>query len=255
MSRLGNANRKTKEKARFAGLFYWDDMTKVFGLNTQAALADAPRRGLVVRDFVWIKAKDRDTGDPETIAFWNGLVPVTANVTDPSDGGTLSRDFIAGGALMKVPSIPAGTNLEVRTIRLEFSRLNEGVLNAVRLYDPKMARIQIHRGFFDPTTRALVDPAYCRFDGYINRAPIKIPAAGGEGSVQLECVSQARTLTRTSGKRLSHEMMKERSPGDLFAKYMDVAGDWRIFWGEEETSARKWGDRKEKWNRPGKGRR
>ena len=227
-------------------------MTKVLGVNTQAALADAPRRGLVIRDFVHIRAKNRGTGDLEGIGFWNGIVPMTAEVTDPSDGSTVSNLYQAGGALLKMPSIPAGLNLEVRTIRLQFSRLSEAVLNAIRLYDAKMAPIQIHRGIFDPTTRRLVDPAICRFDGYINRAPVRLPKAGGTGTVDLECVTYARILTRTSGKKFSHETIKDRTSGDLFAKYVDVAGGWRIFWGEEETDMRKWGKRNEKWNRPGK---
>jgi hypothetical protein len=96
-----------------------------------------------------------------------------------------------------------------------------------------MAPIQIHRGLFDPETRQLVDPALCRFDGFINNAPIRTPKSGSEGSVDAECVSYARMLTRVSGELFSDEVLKKRS-GDRFGQYLDVSGDWRIWWGQEE---------------------
>jgi len=206
---------------------------KTLSLNTLAALNNATEQGIVIRDFVTISAKNRDTGDTETIGFWNGNVPVTANVIDPATGDSDSRSFQAGGAIVSIPSLPSGMETEVRTIRLKFSKLPEAVLNVVRTYNPKMAPIQIFRGFFDPATMSLVDPAVCRFDGYINRAPIKTPKAGGEGSIELECVSHARELTRTSGKLFSYQTIVQRS-SDKFGKYLDVAGAWRVWWGSEE---------------------
>lgn len=205
---------------------------KSIGVNTSVALADAPRKGLIMRDLVWITAKDRSTGSPESVGVWSGRVPTTVPVINPKDGSTDNRVYQPLGQLI-VPPIPATMDLEVRTIRIRLSRLSGALLNAIRLYDAKMAPIEIHRGIFDPTTGRLVDPAMCRFFGFINAAPITISPSGQEGGIELECTSYSRIMTRTSGKLFSDEVLKDRS-GDRFGQYLDVAGDWRIWWGQEE---------------------
>jgi hypothetical protein len=208
-------------------------MTKSLPLNTITALGLGRTKGLVIRDFVTIRAKDRTTGDIEELCLWNGFVPITAPVTKPSDGSSDSRVFQAAGTLLSVQSIPAGMQTEVRTIRVRLSKLSPVALNIIRTYDAKMAPIEIHRGLFDTESHQLVDPALCRFDGYINNAPIKTPKAGSEGYIEVECVSRSRILTRTSGMLFSMETLKRRS-SDLFGKYLDVSGAWRIWWGQEE---------------------
>ncbi len=216
-------------------------MVKSADANTYAALQSAREIGIVPRNFVYIKARNRDTGATEAIGFWNGLETVTAPVIRSSDGATETREFVGGGALMSVPSLPAGMSLEVRSIRLVFSRLSEAVINAVRAYDPKLGSIEIYRGLLDPNSMKLVAPAICRFDGFINNAPIKVGKAGGEGSVEIEAVPFSRTLTRTNGAKFSDETLKKRS-GDRFGRYLDVAGRWRATWGQKEAEI---GDRKD----------
>ncbi len=207
---------------------------------TTAALTNAAQNGIAPRNFVYIKAKNRTTGAIEEVGFWNGLETVDVPVIRPSDGAWINRTYHGGGSLLHIPSIPAGMALEVRTLRLTFSRLAEAVINAVRGYDTKLAPIEIHRGFLDPNTMRLVAPAICRFDGFVNHAPIKVPEAGGEGSIEIECVPYSRMLTRTNGAKFSDEMLKKRS-GDRFGRYLDVAGRWRASWGEKEKTI---GDRK-----------
>lgn len=209
-------------------------MVKALPLNTLAALGFATSKGLVLRDFLWVVATKRDTGEKVGLGAWNGRVPVTAAVARPSDGVSIDRDYQAMGTLLQIPPIPAGIGLEVRTIRIKLSHLSDPAIKLIREYDAKMATVEIHRGIFDPDTNSLVDPAICRFSGFINRAPIRQPKAGGEGSIELECVSNARMLTRTSARLFSDETLKERS-GDRFGRYLDVAGAWRIFWGQDEV--------------------
>jgi hypothetical protein len=208
-------------------------MTKDIGINTSLALAGAPTNGLVTRDFVTVFAKNRSTGDIDELCLWNGRVPLDAPVVKPSNGASDIRSFQAMGALLKIGPIPASLSLEIRTVRVELSKISDAALNIIRTYDAQMAEIQIHRGQFDLVTRQLVDPALCRFRGFINNAPIKTPKSGGSGGISVECVSIARILTRTSGQNFSDELMKERS-GDRFARDVDVDGDWRIWWGQDE---------------------
>lgn len=208
-------------------------MTKDLGINTSVALQNARITGLVIRDFVSVYGKDRSTGAHSWLCLWSGEVPVDADIIDPHDGSTISRTF-QHGALVSLPSIPAGLETEVRTIRVRLSKLSPAALNIIRTYDAKMAPIQIHRGVFDLESHRLVDPALCRFDGYINNAPIKTPKVGGDGYIEAECVSRSRILTKTSGKLFSDEVLQERS-GDRFGQYLDTAADWRIWWGQEES--------------------
>jgi hypothetical protein len=206
---------------------------KDIGINTSVVLQNAPRNGIIMRDMVTITAKHRDDPDvTERLCIWNGKVPTSISVIDPKDGSTSNREFQPLGQLA-IPLIPSTMELEVRTIRLTFSRLSLALLNAIRLYDAKMAPIEIHRGIFDPVTGRLTDPALCRFFGFINSAPITISPSGKTGGIELECVSYSRIMTRTSGKLFSDETLKERG-GDRFGQYLDVAGDWRVWWGQDE---------------------
>jgi len=209
-------------------------MVKVLATNTTAALQNAPTLGLVVRDFVTIWPKTRDTGDVDQFGLWTDIAPLTVNVIKPSDGSTVARDFVGAGSLLDIQSIPSTMALEVRTIRVKLSKLSPSILEVFRTYDARLAPIQIHRGIFDPSTRQLVDPATCRFDGFVNNAPIRTPKTGSSGDVTVECTSFSRILTRTSGQKFSDAMISQRS-GDGFGKYTDVAGNFRIWWGQDQT--------------------
>ena len=115
-------------------------MTKTISANTLKALQSARRSSLVVRDFVSIWGRDRETGEDAFIGFWNGAHPVTCPVVDPANGATDVRTFQAQGGLLNIPAIPSSLKLEVATIKLHFSHLSEAVQLAIRGYDPKMAK-------------------------------------------------------------------------------------------------------------------
>jgi hypothetical protein len=203
-------------------------------LNTLVALENAPVTGLVVRYFVYAWPKNRDTGATEEVGFWTGDVPITAAVAKPQDGTSQNRVYTGAGQLLAIPTMPATLATEVRKIRLRISGLSPEAANLFRAYNPRYRPIEIHRGFFDPSTGQLVDPAVCCFQGYITSAPIRTGKAGAETYVDVECSSRSRILTRTTGLLFSLETLKLRL-GDLFGTYLDVAGAWRIWWGQEET--------------------
>lgn len=238
--------------APHAGAFLFGGYMKFLQINTLVALENAPRKGIGLRNFVWLTAKNRDTGAAESIGVWNGMAPVTVDVVNPKNGTTISRDYVAGGALLSVPSIPATLVTEVRSVRIRVSNLSPAIINAIRLYDLQMAPVQIHRGIFDPETGMLVDPAECRFEGFVNSAPITNGKSGGEGFIEIECVSSSRVLTKTSATRFSYETIKARPKPtsgavDHFGKYLAVAGAWRIWWGTDERQLGHKEPRKERW--------
>lgn len=206
-------------------------MVLTVGTNTYAALLQAPTRGIVPRDFVWITAINSE-GGTERIGVWNGDVPVDVDVIRPDTGATVTRTYQGLAGLMTVPAIPMTMKLEVRSIRLSFSNLTPELINAALVYNPKNQPIEVHRGLFDPATGNLVDPAMCRFDGLINRAPIKRAKAGNDGQIMLECQSHARTLSFGNPAKLSDEFYKRRD-GDRFCRYVDVVP--KIVWGQKDV--------------------
>lgn len=196
-------------------------------------IAAIQARTVVARDFVWITALDRDTGEPVSQGFWNDVRTVTAAVKDGRTGVTESRDFVGIGGALQVGSIPLTADITVRSVDVELPQLDNIVQLLVRGYDVRGAPMQIYRGYFDPATRVLVAAAKPRFVGYVDGAPIVTPAEGGEGSITLKCVSTTRELTRTSSEVRSHESQLARTGGaDDFYIDTGVVGEWDIAWGQ-----------------------
>lgn len=211
-------------------------------LNTYNALLDAPSRGIVPRDFVWLNALNRDADVIEEMGVWNGDVPVTAPVIRPSNGAEVNREFQGIAGLMQVPPIPMTMKLEVRSVKLSFSNLTPAIINAVLVYHAKGQRIEIYRGLFDPETGALVDPAICRFDGFVNRVLIKRGKAGNDGQVQIECQSHARMLALGNPAKFSAEFIKRRG-----ARYPYIDVPASVVWGQKDMVKEDRKPKKSKW--------
>lgn len=211
-------------------------------LSAQNLAALSSRRAIKPVYFVWIEAKNRSTGGLETVGFWSGWDTVNETVIDPDTRAPVTRVYHAGGSVIQWPAIPLETGLVVRNIRFRLSQINAAVQMAIRGYDVKHAPVQYHVGFLDLDTELMVAPADSIFVGQVNGAPITTPAAGGEGGVELVCVSETRQLTRTNPIKRSDEMQKRRIVGgvpDRIRKYSDVAGGWlqNIHWGEAKATA------------------
>lgn len=200
-------------------------------LNTYTALQNARSDGIIIpRDFVWITAKDRSTGDLNHIGLWNGPVAITVPVLRPDTGDVVDRVYQPLAGRMSIPAIPMEMSLKIRSLTLKFSRLNAAVINAVRVYDPRQQAIEIHRGLLDKDSRKLVDPAHCRWDGLINRAPITRAKVGDDGMVELETVSHSRWLTMASGDKMDAHFFEGR--GDQAGKYISTIWRVAIPWGQ-----------------------
>lgn len=202
-------------------------------LNTAVVTHLQSRKGVIPRDFVWITAKDRNTGTPESTGFWNGDDTVTLDVISGLSGLPETRTYIGWGDLGKVDSIPLVSDLTIRTINISVSHLSAAVQQMIRGYDVRLAPVEVHRGFFDLDTRNIIAAPRPRFLGYVNGAGIETPPVGGEGAARLAVVSHTRALTKTNSAKRSDETQKRRS-GDRFRRYSDVAGQWTFFWGEKK---------------------
>lgn len=209
-------------------------MRQYIDANTAAAIMS--REAILPVNFIWITAKNRVTGNPESLGLWSGWDTVTAQVLHPDTLAPVSRDYHASGGVIEWPAIPLESNLSIRTIRVRLSQINSEVLDTIVGYDAKHAPVEIHRGYLDKETQLMVAPAVPRFVGWINGAPKRIPAIGGEGGIELAIVSHTRSLTRVNPAKRSDEAQRRRD-GDRFRRYTDVAGGWlaNIHWGEAKA--------------------
>ncbi|WP_309086381.1 hypothetical protein [Chelativorans sp.] len=205
-------------------------------VDSASAAAIQSRTGIIPVNFIWIQAKNRQTGEIEAVGFWSGWDAVTAPVLNPDTMLPVVRPYQAGGSVIDVPAIPLESDLTIRTIRIRLSQINDAVENAIRGYDPRLAPVEIHRGFMDTNTHLLVAPALPRFIGWINGAPIRTPAVGGEGGIEIACVSHTRSLTKVNPMRRSDEQQRLRQD-DRFRRYTGAAGAWlqNIHWGEAKS--------------------
>jgi hypothetical protein len=204
-----------------------------FSTTLQNALLN---RKIVFRDFLWIIPRDFSSGDPSPYGFWSGTTNIAAQVVNPLSGSAIERDFEGAGALISISDIPAVSGTAVQTVTITFSQVSPGAQNIVRGYDLKQARVEIYSGYFDTNTRALLEPAFCRFQGFVDTAPLVTPAENSEGSLTLTCTSHAQELTRSNPDTRSDDSQKSlRNASDGFFKDVAAVGEWNVDWGQAGT--------------------
>lgn len=191
------------------------------------------QRRLVSRDFLWFVVRSRVDGSPVTDGLWSDVGEITADVIDPETGGTSSRTFAGVSGLFQVSDIPLVSTLTVQRATITLSQVSDRVNDLVRTYDCKQGRVQLFRGLFDPDTRQLVAPAFPRFVGFIDQAPITTPKEGQAGDVTLTCMGHTQELTRTNSETRSDVSQRLRSATDNFFADAAVVGEWQQFWGRE----------------------
>lgn len=205
-------------------------MTRSLSAENYAALQT---RNLEARDFVWFVVRSRIDGSPVTDGYWSDLGGITADVVDPETGGTQSRTFFGADGLISISDIPLVSTLTVQSVTITLSQVSDRINDLVRTYDCKQGTVQIFRGMFDPLTRAMVGPAFPRFVGFIDEAPINTPKEGDTGDVTLTCISHTQEMTRANSDTRSDVSQRLRSATDNFFEATAVVGTWPQFWGRE----------------------
>lgn len=195
--------------------------------TTAALLAGADRHGLIVSDLMVFVVQ----GEP--FAFWTEHDTETATVPNPWTGSSQSYDFVGGGAILDLGETPRTSDLSIRRKSITLSAIHAAVLDMWTGHDMRLAQVAVFQAIYDPSNRAFVE-ALLEFVGELNGAPKEVPAAGGEGGIKFDFVSDTRQLTRTNPAKRSDAHQRSRS-GDGFHKYIGVAGDWVIPFGQESA--------------------
>jgi hypothetical protein len=203
----------------------------------ETTLSALTLRTLVARDFLWIEGRDRDTGAAVTNGLWSDVGSVSVQVMNPETNSAVTRGFEGAGALVQIGDIPAVSSLTVQEVTIDLSQIAEQTDRIVRTYDVRQAKVQIFRGYFDPATRALIDPAQCRFFGFVDKVEIVTPKEGEPGKATLTCVSHTQEMTRSNPDTRSHDSQKLRVSSDTFYQDTAATGSWEIFWGRYKRNS------------------
>lgn len=196
-------------------------------------LAALQARQLIGRDFIWFVVRDRVTGNPVTDGYWSDIGDIAAQVIDPDSGSIVARSFAGAGGLISISDIPRVANLTVQNVTVTLAQVADRVNDLVRGYDCKQGKVEIFRGLFDLSSRALVAPAYPRFVGTIDAAPITTPPAGQSGDVKLTCTGNTIELTRSNPDTRSDASQRLRSATDNFYQDTATVSDWQQYWGKQ----------------------
>lgn len=207
---------------------------RAFTAAEQAALEAST---LIARDFMEITARDRQTGEAVTDAYWSDLGKITADMIHPDTGLPVGKVFQGAGQLIGIEELPAGAELQVQRLSVTMSQVSDRVNDLVRNYDIRQARVVIWRANLDRNSMQLVAPGRIRFVGFIDRAPVETPPEGQVGDIVFECVSSMQEMTRSNPDLRSHESQLQRAPGDDFYKSVTAAASQVIYWGSHRGPA------------------
>lgn len=182
------------------------------------------RLGTISRTLFWVTAKNRVNGLPESLGLWDG-----DDVQNFTVNGQVRTYF--GPSIIEVPTINGGVGLDVRQSSVRVPHLSPEVQNMLRLYDPRLAPVEMHRAVFSLETNNLIGLRRI-FKGWITKAPITTGAEGQEGNAEIALVSASRSLTRTLALYRSNADQRARLANDRGREYSSTSGLKEVWWGE-----------------------
>lgn len=185
------------------------------------------REGTEIHVALWVTGRDRATGAAESLGFWTG------DDTEVLTVGGEARTYFGAGAVIEVPPIRASVGLAVRYHTITLPPFLPEVLTALRQYNPKGARAELHALPFDIHTGRLLGSPVRLIKGRIEAAPENLEPGPGQSRVELTIASSARALTRTLPRYRSQAALSARAPGDLGREYIDTAAEVTVPWAEK----------------------
>lgn len=200
---------------------------KIFNPNLVASLQSAPDEGIKPVYFLWVLAKNRDTGAAQSMGLWSGDEDFATSVQAP-DGGTVSRTYL-GGCNLSVEGIQYVADLTDNPITISMSQIADATQQLVRGYDVRLAYCEIHATTL--TGGALTSPPQLQWVGIVDEAPIATPSVGGDGNISFSVRSEIMSmLTAINPAKSSDAHQKRRAAGDRFSEYASVIHSRRVQW-------------------------
>jgi len=191
----------------------------------------AARGGLLTHILIWFRARKSSTGAEEALGLWTGADAQVIAV------GGQARTYYGAGALIGMEPLTARAGLEVRQHVISVSPLAPELVALLREYDPRLAPVEIHEWYCNPTTElAVADPVRI-FKGTVMSAPITTPPEGGEATCDITLASAAWALTRGLSVKRSDAALRARAAGDAFRRDTDISGAVECVWGEKRAAA------------------
>lgn len=183
-------------------------------------------RTLRIEVLVWIVARNRATGAPEALGLWTGADARLIEV----DGSL--RSYQGAGGLIGLEPLTQRAGIEVRQFRLSLSPVSSAVAAVIRLYDPRLAPVEIHEWHLDPANDLALAAPQRVFKGHLVQAQVPTAGEGEAAGIEVVAVSAAWMLTRNLATRRSDAALTARAPGDRFRRYVDISGSVQTVWGE-----------------------
>lgn len=184
------------------------------------------RRGTLSHVLLWLSARNRETGDIETIGLWTGDDHQVIMI------GGEERLYYGAGAVIDPGILRAAAGLEVRYHRVTVPPILDEVRKALRGYDPRRAPVELHVCPMDIDSGAPLGPPVRVFKGTIEEAPEKRGPDGTPASREIVMASPARALTIGVPILKSQAALELRDPTDRGREHTDTVADRTIPWGE-----------------------
>lgn len=176
--------------------------------------------------FVYVTAKEFDTGASQELGLWTGADDFTTSI----DG--VSRTFLGSGSMLSIPNFTYSIGLDVQTQKMGFSILSPEVTNLIRGYDARFAPIQVYLGIFDPANMSLKGISEM-FRGFIDK--IDIFESEETSTCDVSLVSEIREGTKPLTLFKTAQSQALIDPNDNGFKYGTIAGTTKVAWGVEDS--------------------
>lgn len=178
---------------------------------------------------IWIVAREWASGDEATIGLWTG---------------GYSRQFVVAGQVRQYEGASTLLGLQaltyqpgasvVQTQTVEVGGITPEVELALRGYNARRAKIEIHQINMDPTSENILSIERV-FKGEIdtiefNESEMSVPEMVGMGTCEITVASVARNGTRSLTLMKSDASQKLFDVNDDGRKYSDVSGSVPVTW-------------------------
>lgn len=195
------------------------------------ALINARDKGIKPRYFVWIVAKDRDTGNPVEQGFWTGDQNIALDVINGQTGTPVARSYL-GGVNLEVGEIPLVSDLTDSPVDVSLSAIADQVQNLYRGAEVKLAYVEIHYQTLAPESNLPVDDPEIEYIGIVDEADVPTGPVGNDSSVTLKLRSEGLSMQSRINPRKRSDAAQSRRQGDRFRRYGNSVGFWDVPWGE-----------------------